>query len=107
MEQPRELVKSERYAKLKRWLYEVRKAASGWHSDHSRTWVNDGDKRGNAASTIFHLPETQVTCLALRGFHVRGHGLRTEEDGSDKCVCDTTSRSAVFCAVESETCTRC
>ena len=106
MEQPREFAKLEKYAKLKRWWNEARKAASEWHSDHSRTWVNDGFKRGNAASTIFQVPETQMTYRALRRFHFRGLGPRTEEDGSDKCVCDTTSRCAVFCAVESETRTR-
>ena len=55
VEQPRKFGKSVKYAKLKRWLYEVRNAKSGWDSDFSPTQVNDGFKRGNAPSTIFHL----------------------------------------------------
>ena len=101
MEQSRESHKLEKYVKMKRWWNEARKAVSGWHSDHSRTWVNDGLKRGSVDDT----PPSR-NGSALRRLHFRGHGLRTEEDGSDKCVCGATSRCAVFCAVESETCTR-
>ena len=41
-----------KHAKLKRWLYGARKAASGWEDDYARTLVNDGFQRGRAASTI-------------------------------------------------------
>ena len=49
-----------RYAKLKRWLYGMRKAASGWEDDYARRLVEDGFQRGRAASTIFYHPKTQV-----------------------------------------------
>ena len=49
-----------RYAKLKRWLYGMRKAASGWEDDYARRLVEYGFQRGRAASTIFHHPKTKV-----------------------------------------------
>ena len=49
-----------RYAKLKRWLYGMRKAASGCEDDYARRMVEDGFRRGRAASTIFYHPKTQV-----------------------------------------------
>ena len=49
-----------RYAKLKRWLYGMRRAASGWEDDYARRLVEDGFRRGRAASTMFHHPKTQV-----------------------------------------------
>ena len=45
---------------LKRWLYGMRKAASGWEDDYARRLVEDGFQRGRAASTIFYHPKTQV-----------------------------------------------
>ena len=49
-----------RYAKLKRWLYGMRKAASGLEDDYARRLVEDGFRRGRAASTILYHPKTQV-----------------------------------------------
>ena len=57
---PDEFKKFERYAKLKRWLYGMRIAASGWEDDYTRRLVEDGFRRSRAASTIFHHPKTQV-----------------------------------------------
>ena len=45
---------------MKRWLYGMRKAASGWEEDYTRRLVEDGFRRGTAASTIFYHPKTQV-----------------------------------------------
>ena len=44
-----EFKKFGKYARLKRWLYGMRKAASGWEDDYARL-VNDGFQRGRAAS---------------------------------------------------------
>ena len=60
VELPDEFKKFGRYAKLKRWLYGMRKAASGWEDDYARRLVEDGFRRGRAASTIFYHPKTQV-----------------------------------------------
>ena len=38
----------------------MRKAASGWEDDYARRLVEDGFRRGRAASTIFYHPKTQV-----------------------------------------------
>ena len=54
------ILKNGRYAKLKRWLYGMRQAASGWEDDTARRLVQDGFRRGRAASTIFYHPKTQV-----------------------------------------------
>ena len=45
---------------MKRWLYGMRKAASGWEDDYARRLVEDGFQRGRAVSTIFYHPKTQV-----------------------------------------------
>ena len=60
VELPDEFKKFGRYAKLKRWLYGMRKAASGWEDDYARRLVEDVFRRGRAASTIFYHPKTQV-----------------------------------------------
>ena len=60
VELPDEFKKFGRYAKLKRRLYGMRKAASGWEDDYARRLVEDGFRRGRAASTIFYHPKTQV-----------------------------------------------
>ena len=52
--------KNWRYAKLKRWLYGMRKAASGWEDDYARRLVEDVFRPGRAAPTIFNHPKTQV-----------------------------------------------
>ena len=59
-ELPDEFKKLGRYAKLKRWLYGMRKAASGWEEDYARRVVEDEFRCGRAASTIFYHPKTQV-----------------------------------------------
>ena len=57
---PEEFEKFGMYAKLKRLLYGMRKAASGWEDDHARRLVEDGFRLGRAASTILYHPKTQV-----------------------------------------------
>ena len=59
VELPDEFEKFGRYAKLKRWLHGMREVASGWEDDYARRRVEDGFRRGRAA-TIFYHPKTQV-----------------------------------------------
>ena len=62
----REFDKFWRYAMLKRWLYGMRKAASGWEDDHARRLVEDGFRRGRAASTILLSPQDAGACHCAR-----------------------------------------
>ena len=55
-----------KYAKLKRWLHGVRKAASGWEDGYARRQVEDGVQRGTAAATTFNHPMTHVR-VAVHG----------------------------------------
>ena len=41
----------------------MRKAASGWEDDYARRLVEDGIRRGRAASTILYHPKTQVQVI--------------------------------------------
>ena len=60
VELPQEFWEWGRYAKLRRWLYGMRKAASGWEEDYVDKFIKSGFKRGIAASTVFYNPETNV-----------------------------------------------
>ena len=60
VELPREFEQWGRYARLKRWLYGMRKAASGWEDDYAAKLVGDGFVRGVGASTVFYNPVTEV-----------------------------------------------
>ena len=58
-----EFKKFGKYAKLKRWLHGVRKAASGWEDDNARRLVNDVFQRGRAASmTVYHPDSRACRC---------------------------------------------
>ena len=63
VELPNEFRKFGWYAKLKRWLCGMREGASGWEDEYARRLVEDGFRRGKAASTIFHHPKTQVSVV--------------------------------------------
>ena len=60
VELPEELWKWGRYARLRRWLYGMRKAASGWEEDYSKRLEAEGFRRGKAAPTLFWNPRTGV-----------------------------------------------
>ena len=45
VELPEELWEHGRYARLKRWLYGMRKAATGWEEDYAKKMVPEGLKR--------------------------------------------------------------
>ena len=49
-----EFKKFGKYAKLKRWIYGLRKVASGWEDGYTRSLVHDEFQRGRAASTILY-----------------------------------------------------
>ena len=50
-------------ARLKRWLYGMRPAASAWEHDYSDKLESVGFKKGAAAPTVFFNAETQVRCV--------------------------------------------
>ena len=77
VELPNEFMKFGRYAKLKRWLFRMRKAASGWEDDYARRLVEDGFQRGRAASTIFYHPKTQVR-VVVHGDDITFAGTESE-----------------------------
>ena len=60
VELPDDVKKFETYAKLKKWSYGLRMAASGWEDTYAARLVNDGFQRGRAASTIFYHSRTHV-----------------------------------------------
>ena len=45
---------------MRRWLYGMRKAASGWEEDYARNLESVGYKRGIAAPTVFFNKSTGV-----------------------------------------------
>ena len=60
VELPDDLKKFGRYAKLKKWLFGMREATSVLEDDYARRLVEDGFRRGRAASTMLYHFMTQV-----------------------------------------------
>ena len=60
VELPQECWRWGRYAKLRRWLYGMRKAASGWEEDYAGRLEKVGYKRGIAAPTVFWNKDAEV-----------------------------------------------
>ena len=60
VELPKEMWKWGRFARLKRWLYGMRKAAVGWEEDYAAKLVGAGFRRGIGAPTVFFNPKTKV-----------------------------------------------
>ena len=60
LELPEEFWKHGRYARLRRWVYEMRKAAAGWEEDYAKKMVAEGLERGRGASTAFYNKSTMV-----------------------------------------------
>ena len=54
VELPEEFWKWGRYARLKRWLYGMRKAAAGWEEEYAKKFEEEGYKRGIGAPTVFY-----------------------------------------------------
>ena len=74
---PDEFEKFGMNAKLKRLLYGMRKAASGWEDDYARRLVEDGFRLGRVASTILYHSKTQVR-VAVHGDDVTFAGTESE-----------------------------
>ena len=85
---PDEFEKFGMYAKLKRLLYGMRKAASGWEDDYARRLVEDGFRLCRAASTILYHKKDAGPCRrARRRLHVCQHRVRVEDNsGKDARV---------------------
>ena len=66
-------------AKLKRWLYGMRKAAAGWEEDYARRLVEVGFKRGRGAPTVFYHEKMEVR-LVVHGDDFTFSGPRRELD---------------------------
>ena len=60
VELPEEMWKWGRYARLRRWLYGMRKAASRWEEEFAGKFEAAGFVRGKAAPTIFRNDKTGV-----------------------------------------------
>ena len=60
VELPEEFHRWGRYARLRRWLYGMRKAASGWEDHCAQTLTSEDFSRGKAAPTLFYNPITEV-----------------------------------------------
>ena len=60
VELPEEFWEWGRYAKLKRWLYGMRKAASGWEEDFAENFKKEGFRRGRGAPTVFFNKDSGV-----------------------------------------------
>ena len=76
----------------------MRKAASGWEDDCARRLVEDGFRRGRAASTIFYHPKTQVRVVVhsddftFAGTVVHGDDLIIEEVECEMRLVEATPR---------------
>ena len=60
VELPEEFWEHGRYARLKRWLYGMRKTAAGLEEDYAKIMLNKGFRRGRGAPTVFHNEKTEV-----------------------------------------------
>ena len=77
VELPEEFWQWERYAKLRRWLYGMRKAAAGWEEEYAKKFEKEGYKRGIGAPTVFHNKEAE-TRLVVHGDDFTFSGPRKE-----------------------------
>ena len=75
---------------LKRWLYGVRKAASGWDDDCAMRLVNDGFQRGRAVMCVSPCRATTSRSQPR---------IRSWERCERGCANGTTSRCVAFCDV--------
>ena len=77
VELPAEFWRWGRFARLRRWLYGMRKAAAGWEEDYSRRLAEVGFKRGRGAPTVFVNEKTGVR-LVVHGDDFTFSGERGE-----------------------------
>jgi hypothetical protein len=79
VELPEEFWEHGRYAKLKRWLYGMRKAAAGWEEDYAKRMVAEGFTRGRGAPTVFYNKVTEVR-VVVHGDDFTFSGTKAELD---------------------------
>ena len=60
VELPEEFERWGKYARLRRWLYGMRRAAAGWEDEYAQKLEEAGFIRGVAAPTVFYNPKTKV-----------------------------------------------
>ena len=77
VELPEEFWKWGRYAKLKRWLYGMRKAAAGWEEDYAKRLEDVGFRRGRGAPTVLYNEKTQVR-IVVQGDDFTFSGVKAE-----------------------------
>ena len=79
VELPEEFWEDGRYARLRRWLYGMRKAAAGWEEDYAEKMVAEGFKRGRGAPTVFYNEKTMVS-VVVHGDDFTYSGTKVELD---------------------------
>jgi len=77
VELPSEFWEWGRYARLRRWLYGMRKAAAGWEDDYAEKLEGAGFKRGIGAPTVFYNEVTNVR-VVVHGDDFTFAGIREE-----------------------------
>lgn len=63
VELPAEFWEHERFARLKRWLYDMRKAAAVWEEDYAKRKEAEGCRKGNGAPTVVYNAKTEVRAV--------------------------------------------
>ena len=63
VELPADDAKAGMCARLNRWLYGMRPAASAWEKDYAEKFESVGFSRGVSAPTVFFNPELEVRCV--------------------------------------------
>ena len=77
VELPEEFWEYGKYARLRRWLYGMRKAAAGWEEDYATRMEGEGFRRGKGAPTVFFNAKTGVR-LVVHGDDFTYSGTRKE-----------------------------
>ena len=57
---PEEFWEYGKYARLRRWLYGMRKAAAGWEEEYAGKLESEGFRKGKGAPTVFFNAKTAV-----------------------------------------------
>ena len=74
---PEECWELGRYARLRRWLYGMRKAAAGWEEEYASKLIDEGFERGRGAPTVFHNKKSGVR-LVVHGDDFTFAGVKKE-----------------------------
>ena len=77
VELPPEFWEYGKYARLRRWLYGMRKAAAGWEDNYAGRLESVGFRRGIGAPTVFYNPKTGVR-VVVHGDDFTFAGVRGE-----------------------------